>query len=89
MLCARAGSTPHILSCDWLTYPCCVLAQVASLVFYRVFVFDLRQELDFLDDVLPFLQSNNREMCKVRRRMEEAERRAFVDNMGVGQISKD
>ena len=36
-----------------------MFAKVAPLVFYRVFVFYLCQELNLLDDVLPFLESNN------------------------------
>lgn len=38
------------------THPCCVFSQVAATVLHRVGVAQLLEELDFLDDVLPFLR---------------------------------
>lgn len=65
----RTLSTPHILqayrknvkketisfcSCK-ISYPCCVLPEVTTFVFYTVGVADPLQELHLLYDVLPFL----------------------------------
>lgn len=36
-------------------YPCCMLPQIAAFVFYTVRVFYSLEELDFLNNILPFL----------------------------------
>lgn len=40
------------------THPCCVLSQIAATVLNSVGVAQLLEELDFLDDILPFLENN-------------------------------
>lgn len=48
----RIGATLHSH-----THPCCVLSQIAATVLNSVGVAQLLEELDFLDDILPFLEN--------------------------------
>lgn len=49
-----SGDTSNAeMQCE--THPCCVFSQVAATVLHCVGVPQLLEELDFFDDVLPFL----------------------------------